>query len=234
MPETNDVSSPLSEHLEELRQHLLLPFTISILCIVLFFPFTTDVINQLVNLANLKIEDMAVFNPTEFLRLKLYLSLFSSILVTHPLWYRGFYNFSKPGLNDKEKKIIVYSLSLGSILFIIGASVGLLYLSPFLIEFLLEENNQTSTSLSIYQTIKALIAVSIFSGFLASLPVLILTVNKHTTNTKTLKKYTYILIIIVITLGTPEPSMIINLIFLVFFAAIMEVTLLFTESNNAN
>ena len=99
---------------------------------------------------------------------------------------------------------------------------------------MLEENNQISTSLSIYQTIKALIAISIFSGFLASLPVLILTVNKHTTNTKALKKYTYILIIIVITLGTPEPSMIINLIFLVFFAAIMEVTLLLTESNNAN
>ena len=207
---------------------------ITILCIVLFFPFTKDVINQLTSLANLKIENMAVFNPTEFLRLKLHLSLFSSILVTHPLWYRGFYNFSRSGLNDKEKKIMIYGFSLGSILFTVGASLGLLYLSPVVIELLLEENNQISTNLSIYQTIKALIAISIFSGFLASLPILILTINKHTSNIETLKKYTYILIIIVITLGTPEPSMIINLIFLVFFAAIMEITLLFTESKNAN
>ena len=129
---------------------------------------------------------------------------------------------------------MIYGFSLGSILFTVGASLGLLYLSPVVIEFLLQENNQISTNLSIYQTIKALTAISIFSGFLASLPILILTINKHTTNTKTLKKYTYILIIIVITLGTPEPSMIINLIFLVFFAAIMEITLLFTESKNAN
>ena len=128
---------------------------------------------------------------------------------------------------------MIYGFSLGSILFTVGASLGLLYLSPVVIEFLLQENNQISTTLSISQTIKALTAISIFSGFLASLPILILTINKHTTNTKTLKKYTYILIIIVITLGTPEPSMIINLIFLVFFAAIMEITLLFTESKNA-
>ena len=129
---------------------------------------------------------------------------------------------------------MIYGFSLGSILFTVGASLGLLYLSPVVIEFLLQENNQISTNLSIYQTIKALIAISIFSGFLASLPILILTINKHTSNTETLKKYTYILIIIVITLGTPEPSMIINLIFLVFFAAITEITLLFTESENAN
>ena len=204
------------------------------LCIVLFFPFTKDIISQLVQLANLKIEEMVVFSPTEFLRLKLYLSLLISILVTHPLWYRGFYNFSKPGLNGKERKIIIYSFSLGSMLFIIGVSVGLLYLSPYIMEFLLEENGQVSTNLSIYQTIKALIAISIFSGFLASLPILILTIGRHVSATETLKKYTYILIIIVIALGAPEPSMIINLIFLIFFAAIMEVTLLFTGVKNAN
>ena len=204
------------------------------LCVLLFFPFTKDAINQLIEITNLKIEDMIVFSPTEFLRLKLYLSLIASILVTHPLWYRGIYNFSEPGLNKEEKKMIITSFSLGSILFIVGAAVGMLYLSPYIIEFLLEENNQVSTKLSIYQTIKALIAISIFSGFLASLPILILTINGHTSNTKMLKKYAYILIILVIALGTPEPSMIINLIFLIFFAAIMEVTLLFTGVKNAN
>ena len=49
-----------------------------------------------------------------------------------------------------------------------------------------------------------------------------------------LKKYIYILIILVIALGTPEPSMIINLIFLIFFAVVMEITLLFTGAKNAN
>ena len=204
------------------------------LLIAVSFPFASEMVKYLIEITPIKIEDMTVFSPTEFIRLKIYLSLILAILISHPLWYRGFYNFSESGLTEKEKKAIVVSFSLGSFLFLIGGLIGLQYLSPYLIEILLEEEGVISANLSIYQSIKLLVTISLFSGILTSLPILILLVSDYLPNKKTLKKYIYILIILVIALGTPEPSMIINLIFLIFFAAVMEVTLLFTEAENAN
>ncbi len=177
---------------------------------------------------------MTVFSPTEFIRLKIYLSFILALLISHPLWYIGIYNFSKPGLTEQEKKVTIVSFTLGTILFLVGAIAGLLYLSPFLIDILLEENNAIIAKLSIYQSIKLLVSISIFSGILASLPVLILLISDYIPNRETLKKYIYILIIVVIALGTPEPSMIINLIFLVFFVVIMEMTMLFLGDTNEN
>jgi Sec-independent protein secretion pathway component TatC len=234
LSETGDISRPLSGHLEELRQHLKLPFGITMLLILLIFPFAKEIIENIVNLVPLEMEDMATFSPTEFIRLKLYLSFIGSIVISHPLWYKGFYNFSKPGLNENERKILVVCFTLGPILFIVGAIFGLLYVTPFLIDILLEENELIIAKLSIYQSIKLLVSISLFSGILLSLPLLILLISGYLENKKSIKKYIYILIILIVMLGTPEPSMIINVIFLIFFASIMEITLLFVGGANAN
>jgi len=204
------------------------------LLILLIFPFAKEIIENIVNLVPLEIEDMATFSPTEFIRLKLYLSFIGSIVISHPLWYKGFYNFSRPGLNENERKILIVCFTLGPILFIVGAISGLLYVAPFLIDILLEENDLIIAKLSIYQSIKLLVSISLFSGILLSLPLLILLISGYLENKKSIKKYIYILIILIVMLGTPEPSMIINVIFLIFFASIMEITLLFVGAANAN
>ena len=204
------------------------------LLIILLFPFAKEIIENIVNLVPLEMEDMATFSPTEFIRLKLYLSFIGSIVISHPLWYKGFYNFSRPGLNENERKILIVCFTLGPILFIAGAISGLLYVAPFLIDILLEENDLIIAKLSIYQSIKLLVSISLFSGILLSLPPLILLISGYLENKKSIKKYIYILIILIVMLGTPEPSMIINVIFLIFFASIMEITLLFVGAANAN
>ena len=202
--------------------------------IILLFPFTKEMLNSLVNLVPLEIENMATFSPTEFIRLKLYFSFIGSILISHPLWYKGFYNFSKPGLNENERKVLVVCFTLGPFLFLVGAISGLLYVAPFLLDILLEENELIIAKLSIYQSIKLLVSISLFSGILLSLPLLILMISGYLEGKKSIRKYIYILIILIVMLGTPEPSMIINLIFLIFFASIMEITLLFIGEPNAN
>ena len=224
----------MSGHLEELREHLKLPFSITIILILLLFPFAKEIMKIIVNLTPLEIANMATFSPTEFIRLKLYLSFIGSLVISHPLWYKGFYNFSRPGLNENERKILVVCFTLGPILFLVGAISGLLYVAPFLIDILLEENEIIVAKLSIYQSVKLLVSISIFSGILLCLPLLILMISRNLEDKKSIRKYIYILIILIIMLGTPEPSMIINLIFLVFFASIMEITLIFVGDSNAN
>ncbi len=201
------------------------PFISTIALMLVLFPLTAQMLINLLNIIEINLENTTTYSPTEFLRLKIYLSLIGSILLSHPLWYRGIYNFSSPGLTPKEKRGMIICLLLGTILFLVGNLLGLFYLAPYLLDILLDENSLVIAKLSVYQTAKLLVSISIFSGILVSLPLLILLASEYTESKKSLKKYIYILIGFLIILGTPEPSLIINLIFLILFAAIMELTL---------
>ena len=210
------------------------PFISTIIIILLALPFSSLIIDYLLNVTNLEITNLTTYTPTEFLRLKLYLSLIVSIVISYPLWIIGIYNFSSPALTDKEKKTFQISSSVGFTLFILGSMLGLYYLTPFIFEILLNNDNITVAKLSIYSTIKLLISISLFSGILLSLPLATMFLIEHSDNKIQLRKYLYILILALIVLGTPEPSMIINLIFLIFFGLIMELTMFFSGGINAN
>ena len=210
------------------------PFISTIIIILLALPFSSLIIDYLLNVTNLEITNLTTYTPTEFLRLKLYLSLIVSIVISYPLWIIGIYNFSSPALTDKEKKTFQIGSSVGFILFIIGSILGLYYLTPFIFEILLNNDNVTVAKLSIYSTIKLLISISLFSGILLSLPLATMFLIEHSDSKIQLRKYLYILILALIVLGTPEPSMIINLIFLIFFGVIMELTMFFSRGENAN
>jgi len=207
------------------------PFVTTIFLILLLLPFSKSIVDNLLAIGNIDISSLATYSPTEFLRLKLYLSLIGSLLISYPLWLRGIYNFSSPALTIKEKRGFQVCFSIGFILFILGAILGLYYLAPIIFEILLTNDNLTIAKLSIYETIKLLISISLFSGVLLSLPLLTLFLTEYSNNKTQLRKYLYILIIAIIILGTPEPSMIINLIFLVLFSLIIEITLVFGGKN---
>jgi Sec-independent protein secretion pathway component TatC len=207
------------------------PFVTTIFLILLLLPFSKSIVDNLLAIGNIDISSLATYSPTEFLRLKLYLSLIGSLLISYPLWLRGIYNFSSPALTIKEKRGFQVCFSIGFILFILGAILGLYYLAPIIFEILLTNDNMTIAKLSIYETIKLLISISLFSGVLLSLPLLTLFLTEYSNNKTQLRKYLYILIIAIIILGTPEPSMIINLIFLVLFSLIIEITLVFGGKN---
>ena len=203
----------------------------SIFLILLLLPFSKSIVDNLLNIGNIEITNLTAYSPTEFLRLKLYLSLIGSLLISYPLWVRGIYNFSSPALTIKEKRGFQICFSIGFVLFILGSILGLYYLAPIIFEVLLMNDNVTIAKLSIYETIKLLISISLFSGILLSLPLLTLFLTEYSNSKTQLRKYLYILIIAIIILGTPEPSMIINLIFLILFSLIIEITLVFGGKN---
>lgn len=197
----------------------------------MLLPFSKTIIDNLLSIASIDITDLTTYSPTEFLRLKLYLSLIGSLLISYPLWLRGIYNFSGPALTDKEKKGFQTCFSMGFITFIIGSVLGLYYIAPIIFEVLLANDNITIAKLSIYETITLLISISLFSGILLSLPLLTLFLADYSSSKTQLRKYLYALIVAIVILGTPDPSMIINFIFLVLFAVIIEMTLTFRGKN---
>ncbi len=167
---------------------------------------------------------MATYSPTEVFRLKIYISLIGSILLTFPLWFKGFYNFSRPGLTNKERKGTIVIFSSGSMLFLAGALAGLFYVTPIVMEILLTDDFIDS-KLSVYEATKLVVSISLFSGFIISLPILSYLIIRYTEEVKVARKYIYLLIILIGLLGTPEPTIIINLMFLIAFASIAELIL---------
>ena len=201
------------------------PFICSMFLLACLVPMSIQIIEGLLNIASLEVSEMAIYSPTELFRLKIYISLVGSVLLTFPLWFKGFYNFSRSGLTDEERKGTIAIFSSVSVLFLGGALAGLFYVTPITMEILLTDEFIDS-KLSVYEATKLVVSVSLFSGFLISLPFFSFLIVKYTEEVKVARKYIYLFIILIALLGTPEPTMIINLLFLVTFATIAELVLL--------
>jgi len=157
-----------------------------------------------------------------------------SLVFTTPLWLISLYNFSAPGLTEKEKTNVKFSLILGFFFFLLGCIIGFYYIVPRLLEFFLMENEMVVENLSIYETIKIIISTSLFTGILVSTPVVTLLLDRIVKEKKDIRKYIYTLILLIAIIATPKPSMIINLIFLLTLTLFAEITLFITGRFNGN
>ena len=234
MVESKDESSPLSRHLEDLRTYMLLPFIINTIILILIVSFASKIILELLETVDLNINNLSSYSPTEYFKTKIYISLILSLIFTTPLWLISIYNFSAPGLTEKEKINVKFSLILGLFFFLLGCIIGFYLIVPRLLDFFLTENEMVSENLSIYETVKIIISTSLFTGILISTPVVTLLLNRIVKEKKDIRKYIYTLILLIAIIATPKPSMILNLIFLLSLTIFAEITLYLTRRNNGN
>ena len=89
-------------------------------------------------------------------------------------------------------------------------------------------------NLSVYETIKIIISTTLFTGLLISTPVFTLLINRMVEGRKDGRKYIYTLILFIAIVATPKPSMILNMIFLISFVLIAEITMLVAGVKNEN
>ena len=85
-----------------------------------------------------------------------------------------------------------------------------------------------------YETIKIIISTTIFTGLLISTPVFTLLINRVVEGRKNVRKYIYTLILFIAIVATQKPSMILNMIFLISFVLIAEITMLVAGVKNEN
>ena len=229
MVESKDISSPLSRHLEELRNYMLLPFIINTILLILIISFASKLILELLETVDLDINNLSSYSPTEYFKTKIYVSMILSIVVTAPLWLISIYSFSEPGLTEKERNNVKFSLVIGLLFFLFGCILGFYLIVPRLLDFFLTESEIVVENLSIYETIKIIISTSLFTGILVSTPVITLLLNRIVKEKKDIRKYIYTLILLIAIIATPKPSMIINLIFLISLTIFAEITLFVTR-----
>lgn len=229
-----DTSSPLSNHLEDLRTHLMWPLTITFILILVLVGYSDNIISELLTISSLELSNLTTYSPTEMIKIKIYISLVGSAILCSPLWFSGFYNFSKPGLTDKEATGLAIIFSLGILLFLVGFILGTYHVAPSIINLFIEDDNIVKAKLSVYETMKLLISISIFCGFLVSLPILTLIATDYKDNVEDVRKYMYLVILIMVMIATPQPSLIVNLCFMILFAGMIEISLLISGGENAS
>jgi len=213
---------------------MLLPFIINAIILILIISFASKLILELLETVDLNTNNLSSYSPTEYFKTKIYVSLILSLVFTAPLWLISIYNFSAPGLTEKEKTNVKFSLGIGLLFFLIGCIIGFYYIVPRLLDFFLTENEMVVENLSIYETVKIIISTSLFTGLLVSTPVVTLLLNRIVKEKKDIRKYIYTLILLIAIIATPKPSMIINLIFLLSLTLFAEITLFATRRINGN
>ena len=229
-----DTSSPLSNHLEDLRTYLMWPLTITFILILILVNYSDNIISELLTISSLELSNLTTYTPTEMIKMKIYVSLVSSAILCSPVWFRGFYKFSRPGLTDKEANGLAIIFSLGMVLFLVGFILGTYHVAPSVINLFIENSNIVEAKLSVYETMKLLISISIFCGFLVSLPILTLISTDYKNNVEDVRKYMYLVILIMVTVATPQPSLIVNLCFMILFAGIIEISLLISGGKSGS
>ena len=157
-----------------------------------------------------------------------------SLIFSSPLWLLSIYNFSRTGLTEFEKKYIRYSFIIGQTFFLLGCGIGFFLMTPYFLDLLLDDSEIVIQNLSVYETIKIVISTTLFTGLLISTPVFTLLINRMVEGHKDVRKYIYTLILFIAIVATPKPSMILNMIFLVSFVLIAEITMFITGVKNEN
>ena len=187
--------------------------------------FASSLIIQILETVSLDINDLSTYSPVEYFKAKIFLSFILSLIFTTPLWLLCVYNFSKTGLTKVESKNIRFTLVIGQTFFLLGCILGFYFVTPSILDLLLSDSEIVLQNLSVYETIKIIISTTLFTGLLISTPVFTLLVNRLVEEYKDVRKYIYTLILFIAIIAAPKPSMILNMIFLLSFVFIAEITL---------
>ena len=201
---------------------------------IMIISFSSNIITHILEAVSLKVNDLSTYTPVEFFKTKILLSLILSLIFCSPLWLLSIYSFSRTGLTEYEKNNVRYIFIIGQTFFLLGCAAGFSLVTPYFLDLLLADSEMVIQNLSVYETIKIIISTTLFTGLLISTPVFTLLISRMVKGREDVRKYIYTLIFFVAVVATPKPSMILNMIFLISFILIAEITMLLAGVKNEN
>ena len=167
-------SMPLSKHLEELRSKIILSLVCFCITSCIGFSLSKEFIRVLISVAPTGTAFLQI-KPGEFFFTALRTAFYFGLLFSSPLiiWQLGSFVF--PGLNLKEKRIIIPILSGAPLLFLCGSVFAYLFVVPSMLNFLFGFGKDViSTSISIESFISFTLMIMAICGCTFLLPIVIL------------------------------------------------------------
>ncbi|MFL2479275.1 MAG: twin-arginine translocase subunit TatC [Verrucomicrobiales bacterium] len=140
-----DQEKPFLDHLEDLRGTMVKVFGTLIACTIIAFFFYEDLIKDLDASyrpeanermdANLDTDKLSVFTPVEGFMSVIKICLYAALIGSFPILLYFIGEFIIPGLNKKEKKLILPVVFASFILFSIGVLFAYYVVIPRALEF---------------------------------------------------------------------------------------------------
>jgi len=164
----------LTEHLEELRNRIIRILLIVIVSFFVCYGIGDDIIQILLNPLREALGSdgkIVYIGLLDKVLAQFQLAFWSAIIVSSPLWFYQLWLFIKPGLYEKEVKVIRPFILLGFLLFCSGVTFGYFLVFPFTFKTILGFGvTNIEATLSMRDYIVLASKVLVFLGILFQLP----------------------------------------------------------------
>jgi sec-independent protein translocase protein TatC len=220
---------PFLEHLEELRKRLLRSIMAIVVCALLAFYFSDEIMWFIIQpLEGVPLNNMQVAG-TFYAYMKV--SLIAGLLASLPIVFYQMWSFIAPGLYRHEKVTILPLVLVSTVLFLVGAAFCYYLALPMALQFLL---NFSSDLIKNYITVDSYIS---FIGFLMlafglsfQLPILAYFLGRFGLISSRFlakgRRYAIVIILAVAAIVTPTPDVFTQLMLAVPMYALYEISIL--------
>lgn len=208
-----DTPRPLNNHLDELRNRaIVLLISVVVLSGVCFY-YIDNLIELLKSPAGGRIQQFAVFSPTEAILSFIKVSLFGGVALSAPMILYQVWRFIQPALDDRSAFKGFLFILIGSLLFFIGTAFSFFYLVPASLAFLLSVgDNSLFFLISLDSYLSFVLILCGGMGIIFEMPVLSYALSKWglLTAAKMLKGWRVACVVILIAAAfiTPTPDLV--------------------------
>lgn len=187
----------LTEHLGELRKRLIISFMAIIICAFAAYRYMDKIIDIITRPAG-ELE-FIYLSPPELFMAYIKISLVLGLIISSPIVLLQIWGFVKPGLKKKEKKYVVFALSMGTIFLLMGVVFAYYIIVPMTIKFFTGVSvDRITPSFSFANYISFVSSLLLSFGLVFELPLLIILLTQlGLVAPKTLRKYRKFIILII-------------------------------------
>lgn len=187
----------LMEHLGELRKRVVISFIAIIICAFAAYRYMDKIIDIITRPAG-ELE-FIYLSPPELFMAYIKISLVLGLIVASPIILLQIWGFVKPGLKKKEKKYVMFALSMGTIFLLMGVIFAYYIIVPMTIKFFIGVSvDRITPSFSFANYVSFVSSLLLSFGLVFELPLLVILLTQlGLVAPKTLRKYRKFIILII-------------------------------------
>ena len=187
----------LMEHLGELRKRVVISFIAIIICAFAAYRYMDKIIDIITRPAG-ELE-FIYLSPPELFMAYIKISLVLGLIISSPVVLLQVWGFVKPGLKKKEKKYVMFALSMGTIFLLMGVIFAYYIIVPMTIKFFIGVSvDRITPSFSFANYVSFVSSLLLSFGLVFELPLLVILLTQlGLVAPKTLRKYRKFIILII-------------------------------------
>lgn len=197
---------PIEQHFLELKSRVLKSTVALALAGVAGFLYSADILSWLQNDLDLSLHALTAY---EVFYTRITIAILFGFVVSVPFIAFQLLKFAKPGLKDREYRVIRNYLPFSLILFLAGAAFSYNYVAKSALSFFsgMTETSQVTAVWGLQNTIGFVVKLSAFSGLMFQIPILSVVLASAGVLTKDMmikyRPYAVVAVLLLAALSTP-------------------------------